>query len=61
MIVDVVTGIRQGYAFVEMKSEEQAHRAARRLNDVIIDGSRIFVDFECGRSMKGWKPRRLGN
>lgn len=60
VITDVVTGIPQGYAFVEMKNEEQAHRAVRRLNDTQLNGCKIFVDFECGRSMKGWKPRRLG-
>lgn len=26
----------------------------------MIDGRRILVDRECGRTVKGWKPRRLG-
>ncbi|XP_046599866.1 U11/U12 small nuclear ribonucleoprotein 35 kDa protein isoform X1 [Neodiprion lecontei] len=60
LIVDVVTGLPQGYAFVEMKNVEQAHRAVSRLHDVSLNGCRIFVDFECGRTMSGWKPRRLG-
>lgn len=60
LIADIVTGLPQGYAFVEMKNEEQAHRAARRLHDTTLNGYKIFVDFECGRTMKGWKPRRLG-
>lgn len=60
LIVDIVTGSSQGYGFVEMGSEDEARRAARRLHDTVIKGSKILVDFECGRTMKGWKPRRLG-
>ena len=60
VIVDVVTGLPQGYGFVEMRSEDDARRAVRRSVDATLKGCRIFVDYECGRSMKGWKPRRLG-
>ncbi|XP_015119185.1 U11/U12 small nuclear ribonucleoprotein 35 kDa protein [Diachasma alloeum] len=60
IILDVVTGESQGYGFVEMSSEEEARRAVRRLNEGNLRGSKIFVDHECGRTMKGWKPRRLG-
>lgn len=60
VIVDVVTGLSQGYGFVEMRSEDDARRAVRRSVDATLKGCRIFVDYECGRSMKGWKPRRLG-
>ncbi|XP_012267842.1 U11/U12 small nuclear ribonucleoprotein 35 kDa protein-like [Athalia rosae] len=60
IVVDVVTGLPQGYAFVEMKDEEQAHRTARRLHDTTLNGHKILVDLERGRTMKGWKPRRLG-
>lgn len=27
---------------------------------MMVDGKPIFVDFECERLLKGWKPRRLG-
>lgn len=27
---------------------------------MIVRGAEIIVDRECGRTMKGWKPRRLG-
>ncbi|XP_012055752.1 PREDICTED: U11/U12 small nuclear ribonucleoprotein 35 kDa protein-like [Atta cephalotes] len=60
VIVDVVTGLSQGYGFVEMKSEEEAKRVLRRTVDATLKGYKIFIDYECGRSLKGWKPRRLG-
>lgn len=60
VIVDVVTGLSQGYGFVEMKSEEEARRALRRTTDAILNGHKIFIDYECSRTLKGWKPRRLG-
>ena len=25
-----------------------------------IDNSQVFVDMECERTLRGWKPRRLG-
>ncbi|XP_071561817.1 U11/U12 small nuclear ribonucleoprotein 35 kDa protein [Temnothorax nylanderi] len=60
VIVDVVTGLSQGYGFVEMKSEEDARRALRRTIDATLKGYKIFIDNESGRTLKGWKPRRLG-
>ncbi|KAI4495636.1 hypothetical protein M0802_008471 [Mischocyttarus mexicanus] len=60
IIVDLVTGLSQGYGFVEMRSIDEARRAVRRSTEATIKGYQIFVDFECSRTMKGWKPRRLG-
>ncbi|KAK0084860.1 hypothetical protein PV325_006232 [Microctonus aethiopoides] len=60
IIVDIVTGYSQGYGFVEMSSDSEARRAVARLNDGNLRGSKIFVDHECGRTLKNWKPRRLG-
>lgn len=56
----MVTGLSQGYGFVEMKSEEDARRVLRRATDATLKGYKIFIDRECGCTMKGWKPRRLG-
>ncbi|GJQ79150.1 hypothetical protein Trydic_g5402 [Trypoxylus dichotomus] len=59
-VKDIVTGFPKGYAFIEYESEasaEEAYRGAYKMN---IDGNIIFVDFECERLLKGWKPRRLG-
>lgn len=25
-----------------------------------VDGTQIIVEFECGRTLPGWVPRRLG-
>lgn len=58
--MNVITGLSQGYGFVEMKNEEDARRVLRRTTDAILKGYKIFVDYECGRTLKGWKPRRLG-
>ncbi|KAG7187969.1 hypothetical protein KM043_013926 [Ampulex compressa] len=60
VVVDVVTGVSQGYGFVELRSEEEAHRMLRRSVDMTLKGHRIFMDLECGRMLAGWKPRRLG-
>lgn len=60
VILDIVTGLSQGYGFVEMRSIDEAKRAIRRSTDSTLKGYQIFVDFECSRTMKGWKPRRLG-
>ncbi|XP_031783294.1 U11/U12 small nuclear ribonucleoprotein 35 kDa protein [Nasonia vitripennis] len=60
VIYDVVTGHSMCYGFVEMRSEDDAWRIARRMPDLNLMGHKIFVDFEVGRTMKGWKPRRLG-
>ncbi|XP_034942363.1 U11/U12 small nuclear ribonucleoprotein 35 kDa protein-like [Chelonus insularis] len=60
IIVDIVTGQSQCYGFVEMSTDDETRRAVRRLNEASLKGYKIFVDFECGRTMEGWKPRRLG-
>lgn len=30
------------------------------MNKYLLDDCEIIVDFECERTLKGWKPRRLG-
>ncbi|XP_006618885.1 U11/U12 small nuclear ribonucleoprotein 35 kDa protein-like [Apis dorsata] len=60
VIIDIVTGLSQGYGFVEMRSEDEARRVLRRCVDATLKGYQIFIDYECGRTLKGWKPRRLG-
>ena len=61
VIYDVVTGHSECYGFVEMRSERDALKIARTMYDLMLFNHKIFVDFEVGRLMKGWKPRRLGN
>lgn len=60
LVRDIVTGFPKGYAFIEYESEQAAEDAYRRAHRMTLDGQVIFVDFECERLLKGWKPRRLG-
>ncbi|KAB0804219.1 hypothetical protein PPYR_01189 [Photinus pyralis] len=60
VVRDIVTGMPKGYAFVEYESEQSAEEAYRKANKLVVDGQMLFVDFECERLLKGWKPRRLG-
>ncbi|XP_050303238.1 U1 small nuclear ribonucleoprotein 70 kDa-like [Anthonomus grandis grandis] len=60
LVRDVVTGMPKGYGFIEYEDEQSAEQAYRYADKMVIDGRPVFVDFECERLLKGWKPRRLG-
>jgi len=60
LILDIVTGFSKCYAFVEFRYREDAKRAHGDAHELILDGSTILVEFEHGRTMKGWVPRRMG-
>ncbi|OQV17823.1 U1 small nuclear ribonucleoprotein 70 kDa [Hypsibius exemplaris] len=60
MVHDKNTGKPKGYAFVEFENENDMHAAYKHGDGKKIDGRRITVDVERGRTVKGWKPRRLG-
>lgn len=60
IVKDIVTGFPKGYAFVEYETEAGAEEAYKLANKIVVDGHVIFVDFECERLLKDWKPRRLG-
>lgn len=53
-------GKSKGYGFIEYENEEDYKNAYKYANGKKIDGRKISVDNERGRTMKGWKPRRLG-
>ena len=53
-------GKSRGYAFIEYENEEDYKNAYKHADGRRIDGKRVLVDFERGRTTKGWKPRRLG-
>jgi U1 small nuclear ribonucleoprotein len=55
-----VTGKPKGYAFVEFKHEDDMKKAYRNASHMKIDGKRIVVDCERGRTVTEWKPRKLG-
>lgn len=60
MIHDLKTDKPRGYAFIEYEDESSMHAAYKRADGKKIDGRRVVVDIERGRTIKGWKPRRLG-
>lgn len=60
MIQDRVQGKPRGYAFIEYKKEKDMHDAYKHADGKRIDGRRVLVDVERGRTHKGWLPRRLG-
>ncbi|KNC83245.1 hypothetical protein SARC_04501 [Sphaeroforma arctica JP610] len=50
----------RGYAFIEFVKESDMRSAYKRADGMKIDGRRVAVDVERGRTVKGWKPRRFG-
>lgn len=60
MVKDKNTDKPRGYAFVEFEREKDLKDAFKHADGSKIDGKRIVVDVERGRTVDGWKPRRLG-
>jgi U1 small nuclear ribonucleoprotein len=54
-------GKSRGYAFIEMEDEGATKLAYSRMKGRTIDDAAILVDVERGRTVKEWRPRRLGN
>ncbi|TIC07520.1 hypothetical protein E3Q16_00450 [Wallemia mellicola] len=54
------TGKSRGYAFLIFEKERDMKAAYKDAEGLKIHGKRILVDVERGRTVKGWKPRRLG-
>ncbi|KAJ3156666.1 hypothetical protein HDU86_003890 [Geranomyces michiganensis] len=50
----------RGYAFVEYEREKDMKTAYKEGDGLKINDRRVLVDVERGRTVKGWKPRRLG-
>lgn len=55
-----MTGLSEGYGFVTFERTYAREDAYKKANECIIDNHRILVDYDLGRTMKGWIPRRLG-
>ncbi|GES96793.1 U1 small nuclear ribonucleoprotein 70 kDa [Rhizophagus clarus] len=53
-------GKPRGYAFIEFEREKDMKAAYKDADGVKLLGRRILVDVERGRTVKGWRPRRLG-
>eukprot|EP01029_Cantina_marsupialis_P029793 TRINITY_DN782217_c0_g1_i1.p1 TRINITY_DN782217_c0_g1~~TRINITY_DN782217_c0_g1_i1.p1 ORF type:complete len:327 (+),score=107.54 TRINITY_DN782217_c0_g1_i1:140-1120(+) len=59
-LIHDLEGNSRGYAFVEMEQEADMRRAYDRFNGERLDGRRIIVDVERGRTVRDWLPRKLG-
>uniref|UniRef100_A0A8R1Y3Y0 U1 small nuclear ribonucleoprotein 70 kDa n=1 Tax=Onchocerca volvulus TaxID=6282 RepID=A0A8R1Y3Y0_ONCVO len=53
-------GKPRGYAFIEYQHKESMSEAYKKADGMKIDGRRVVVDYERGRTQKSWLPRRLG-
>lgn len=60
LLSDKTSGKPRGYAFIEFEHERDMHSAYKHADGKKIDGRRVLVDVERGRTVKGWRPRRLG-
>ncbi|EPY51893.1 U1 snRNP-associated protein Usp101 [Schizosaccharomyces cryophilus OY26] len=60
VVRDKATGKSRGYAFVVFERERDLKAAYRAAEGLILQGRRIVVDVERGRTVKGWLPRKLG-
>ncbi|KAL7066530.1 RNA recognition motif family protein [Cryptosporidium serpentis] len=58
-LITDLNGQSKGYAFIEYESESSLKEAYRYSNKV-IDGRKVIVDVERGRTVENWLPRRLG-
>lgn len=59
MVVDK-EGKPRGYAFIEFERESDMRTAYKQGDGKKIDGRRVLVDVERGRTVRNWNPRRLG-
>ncbi|KAK9249138.1 hypothetical protein V1506DRAFT_527125 [Lipomyces tetrasporus] len=60
IVRDKKSGKPRGYAFVVFAREKDMRAAYKEMNGVPIKGRKVLVDVERGRTVKSWKPRRLG-
>ena len=60
VVRDIVTGVGKGYAFVEFRRERDLDKVIYECQSITFDGKPALLDYEVGRTLKGWIPRRLG-
>lgn len=53
-------GKPRGYAFVEFEREDDMADAFKKLDGRKIDGRRVKLDVERGRTVRNWRPMRFG-
>ncbi|KAL4400005.1 hypothetical protein ACI68E_002918 [Malassezia pachydermatis] len=59
-IVRDLQGKSRGYAFILFERERDMRTAYSRAEGLAIHGRRVLVDVERGRTVRDWKPMRLG-
>ena len=60
VVHDRISGKSKGYGFVEFEEKEDMKEAYKQAYGQRIEGKRCMVDVERGRTVPGWKPKRLG-
>lgn len=60
LVMNKKTKKSRGYAFIEFESSRDLKEAYKDADGRKINGRRILVDVERGRTVKNWRPRRLG-
>eukprot|EP01098_Paradermamoeba_levis_P013589 TRINITY_DN622_c0_g1_i1.p1 TRINITY_DN622_c0_g1~~TRINITY_DN622_c0_g1_i1.p1 ORF type:complete len:337 (-),score=70.85 TRINITY_DN622_c0_g1_i1:172-1071(-) len=53
-------GKSRGYAFIEFERERDMKTAYKQADGKKIDGKRVLVDVERGRTVRGWRARKFG-
>eukprot|EP00884_Botryococcus_braunii_P002804 jgi/Botrbrau1/12524/Bobra.0169s0066.1 len=60
LVVDRNSSKPRGYAFIEYEHKEDMKTAYKSADGRKIEGRRVLVDVERGRTVPNWRPRRLG-
>ncbi|KAL2905580.1 U1 small nuclear ribonucleoprotein 70 kDa [Bienertia sinuspersici] len=60
MVFDKESNKPKGYAFIEFAHTRDMKAAYKQADGKKIDGRRVLVDVERGRTVPNWRPRRLG-
>ncbi|KAG9158816.1 hypothetical protein Leryth_013713 [Lithospermum erythrorhizon] len=60
LVADNMTNKPRGYAFIEYMHSRDMKAAYKQADGKKLDNRRVLVDVERGRTVKNWRPRRLG-
>ncbi|KAJ0040402.1 hypothetical protein Pint_28263 [Pistacia integerrima] len=60
LVTDKETNKPKGYAFIEYMHTRDMKAAYKQADGRKLDGRRVLVDVERGRTVPNWRPRRLG-
>jgi len=57
-VKDKRTDKSKGYAFIEFEHKKDFNEAYKEADGMKVDGRRVQVDYERGRTTKEWVPKR---